>query len=128
MTHFLRNFIAAAMLLCCCNYANADDFGFLTLETTDGQKASLAATGLTLTVMDNALIADDKRFPLENLYRMYFSSTDETTTGIHNPEAEIKSKGAELYDLQGKRVNSSSDAKGVYLMRTENQTFKIIVK
>lgn len=128
MTHFLRNFIAAAMLLCYGNYAHADNFGFLTLETTDGQKASLAATGLTLTVKDNSLIADDRCFPLENLYRMYFTSTDETTTGIHNPEAEINSKGAELYDLQGKRVDCNSDVRGVYLMRTENQTFKIIVK
>ena len=62
--------------------AHADSYTFLTFETTDGAKASVSVSDLTLTISGTTLTAGTQSFTLTNLSKMYFSTSDETTTGI----------------------------------------------
>ena len=61
----------------------ADEYTYLTFETTDGAKASVSVSSLTLTISGTTLTAGSQSFNLTNLSKMYFSTSDETTiTGI----------------------------------------------
>ena len=64
--------------------AQAEDYTYLTFETTDGAKASVSvASDVTLTISGATLTVGSQSFTLTNLSKMYFSTTDETgTTGI----------------------------------------------
>ena len=87
--------------------AQAEDYTYLTFETTDGAKASVSvASDVTLT------------------------NTDETTTGI-SEELRVNSEEfatATFYDLSGKMVDKSQLSKGVYIVKTNSRTYKMVVK
>ena len=84
-------------------------YAYLTLETTDGAKASIPVESLTLTISGNTLTTDSQTFLLSNLSRMYFSMTH-------------------IYDLQGHKVSKEQMKKGVYVVKTKNKTYKMIVR
>lgn len=67
--------------------AQAGDYTYLTFETTDGAKASVAVENLTLTVSEGTVTAGSQTFTLSNLSKMYFSISDETT-GIETVRIE----------------------------------------
>ena len=80
--------------------AQAGDYTYLTFETTDGAKASVAVEGLSLTISGTTLTAGSQQFMLSNLSKMYFSTSDETT-GISD-ELRVNSEEfatATFYDL-----------------------------
>ena len=109
--------------------AQAGDYTYLTFETTDGAKASVAVEGLSLTISGTTLTAGSQQFMLSNLSKMYFSTSDETT-GISD-ELRVNSEEfatATFYDLQGKKVDKSQLSKGVYIVKTKNRTYKMAVK
>jgi hypothetical protein len=125
---------------------HADDaYPYLTFETTDGAKASVAVDSLTLSVKGTTLTAGDKQFTLSNLSKMYFSTEDETTAGIRE-ELSVKSEEIiEVYDLQGKRIGPSKSSlkedfisspfkgdkrgsKGIYIVRMKDKTYKLMVR
>ena len=106
----------------------ADTYAYLTFETTDGAKASVPVTSLTLTFSGNTLTAGSQTFNVTNLSRMYFSNTDETT-GIEEVEVNsLMEDATDIYDLQGHKVTKEQMRKGVYLVKTANRTYKIMVK
>lgn len=111
--------------------AQADDYPYLTFETTDGAKASVAVSSLKLTFSGNTLTAGSKTFTLTNLSKMYFSTTDESMeTGV---EAIQQSQNAideatAIYDLQGHKVPKEQMRKGAYIIKTKDRTYKIVVK
>lgn len=102
-------------------------YPYLTFEMTDGTKASVATTSLTLTFSGNTLTAGSQTFTLSNLSKMYFTNTDETTGIGEISMAEIDDT-TEIYDLQGHRVSKEQMRKGVYIIKTKNRTSKIVVK
>jgi hypothetical protein len=60
---------------------------------------------------------------------MYFSKQDETT-GI-SEELRVKSEefaAATIYDLQGHQVSKDQLRKGVYIVKSNGKTYKIVVK
>lgn len=105
-----------------------DGYAYLTFETTDGAKVSVSVSGLALNVSGNTLIAGEKSFVLTNLSRMYFSTGDETVTGVVSLEDGIADDAAEVYDLQGHRVNRADARKGVYIVRSGEKSYKIVVR
>ena len=110
--------------------AQAGDYAYLTFETTDGAKASVAVESLTLTISGNTLTAGSQQFTLSNLSKMYFSNIDETATGIEsidNSQLTIDDS-TEIYDLQGHKVSKDLMRKGVYIVKTNNRTYKMIVR
>ena len=106
----------------------ADDYAYLTFETTDGTKASVAVSSLTLTISGSTLTAGSQTFTLSNLSKMYFSASDETATGIEEITAATLDEAAEIYDLQGHKVSKDQMHKGVYIVKSSNRTYKMIVK
>ena len=106
--------------------AHADDYSYLTFETTDGDKVSVSTSSLTLSISGTTLPAGEKTFTLSNLSKMYFSTANETT-GIESISIDALDEKAEIYDLKGCRVNKNQMQKGVYIVKTKSKTYKMIV-
>jgi hypothetical protein len=108
--------------------AQADNYTYLTFETTDGAKASVAVENLTLTISGTTLTAGSQQFTLSNLSKMYFSTADETTTGIEEVTAATLDEATDIYDLQGHKISKEQMRKGVYIVKTKNRTYKMVVR
>lgn len=106
--------------------AMAEQFCYLTFETKDGAKVSVAIESLTMTISGTTLVAGNQTFVLDNLSKMYFSVSDETTTtGIRQLENMDAKEILAIYDLQGHLVSENQLKKGVYIVKTKDGTFKI---
>lgn len=110
--------------------AMADDFHYLTFETTDGAKASVEISALSMTIDGTTLAAGNQTFPLSNLSRMYFSVSDETSsaTDIRQLDNLNSQEILAVYDLQGHKIAKEQMKKGVYIVKTPNGTYKIASK
>lgn len=117
--------LALAALFCLEAYA--EDFPYLTFETTDGAKVSFASRGLAMGFSENILNVGQETFEISNLSKMYFSATNETS-GISQIELTDINSAAEIYDLQGNRVQTEMMSNGIYMIRDKNATYKVIVK
>ena len=106
----------------------AGDYPYLTFETTDGNKISVSTESLTLTISGTTLTAGNQSFTLVNLSRMYFSTSDESTTGISETMTADLNEVTDIYDLKGNKVSKSQMQKGVYIVKTNKGTFKMTVK
>lgn len=107
----------------------AEEYNYLTFETKDGIKASVEITDLSITVNGTTLTAGNQNFVLENLSKMYFSVSDETsTTGISRLENVASQDVTAIYDLQGHQVEKGKMTKGVYIVKTKGGTYKIALK
>ena len=117
---------------------HADDaYPYLTFETTDGAKASVAVDSLSLSIKGTTLTAGDKQFTLSNLSKMYFSTEDETTAGIENVNDNENDNYIEVYDLQGKEVEcemvngkwlNGKSPRGIYIVKMKDKTYKLMVR
>lgn len=108
--------------------AHADSYTYLTFETTDGAKASVSVSDLTLTISGTTLTAGTQSFTLTNLSKMYFSTSDETTTGISEVMKADLDEATDIYDLQGHRVTKAQMRRGVYIVKTKSRTYKMVVR
>ncbi len=110
--------------------AMADDFHYLTFETTDGAKASVEISALSMTIDGTTLVAGNQTFPLSNLSKMYFSVSDETSsaTGIRQLDNLNSQEILAIYDLQGHKIDKEQMKKGVYIVKTQGGTYKIVSK
>ena len=108
--------------------AQAEDYTFLTFETTDGAKVSVSVASLTLSISGNTLTAGSKTFTLSNLSKMYFSTTDESTTAIIELTATMLEEATDIYNLQGNKVSKEQMKKGIYIVKTKEESYKIVVK
>ena len=106
----------------------AEEYAYLTFETTDGAKASVPASELKLTISGTTLTVGSQSFTLSNLSKMYFSNTDESTTGIESITSETLDEATDIYDLQGHKVSKAQMKKGVYIVKTNRKTFKIVMR
>ena len=108
-----------------------DTYTYLTFETTDGSKASVDISSLPVTInLDNStLTIGNQTFALADLSKMYFSTQSETT-GIETMDNGqwTMDNSAEFYDLQGHKVTKAQMKKGVYIVKTNSKTYKIVVK
>ena len=121
---FLLTFLFGTMAV------HAEDYTYLTFETTDGAKISVEVSSLNLSFSGTNLIAGEQTFALSNLSKMYFSSSNETT-GI-NEELRVKNEDfstAQFFDLQGRTVTKEQMRSGqVYVVKSKSGTYKIAVK
>ena len=109
--------------------AHADNsYTYLTFETTDGARISVPASQLKMTIRGNTLSTGSQTFTLANLSKMYFTATDETTTGISAATAATIDEATEIYDLNGRRIDNRNLPKGVYIVKTKDRTYKMTVK
>ena len=108
--------------------AQAEGYTYLTFETTDGAKASVYVENLTLTISGTTLTAGSQQFTLSNLSKMYFSTSDETATGIEEINSAAIEEATDIYDLQGHKVSKEQMKKGVYIVKTNSRTYKMVVR
>lgn len=108
--------------------AQAGDFRYLTFEMKDGVKTSVDVSLLTLTINDRILTVASRSFAISNLNRMYFSASDETTTGIELLTSELLDEAVEVYDLKGHKVQKNKIKNGVYVVKTKERIFKLVKK
>lgn len=108
--------------------AQAGDYTYLTFETTDGARASVSVSDLTLSISGTTLTAGTQSFTLTNLSKMYFSTSDESTTGIEEITNATLDEATDIYDLQGHKVTKAQMKKGVYIVKTKQRTYKIVMK
>lgn len=108
--------------------AQATDYPYLTFETTDGAKASVIVENLTLTISGTTLTAGSQSFTLSNLLKMYFSTSDETSTGIDEITSASLNETTDIYDLKGRKVTKEQMNKGVYIVKTKSRTYKMVVR
>lgn len=106
----------------------AESYTYLTFETTDGAKASVSVENLTLTINGTTLTAGSQQFTLSNLSKMYFSTSDETATGIEEINSASIEEATDIYDLQGHKVSKEQMRKGVYIVKTKSRTYKMVVR
>jgi len=107
---------------------HAGDYSYLTFVTTDGNKTSVSVSGLNITISGTTLTTGSQSFTLTNLNKMYFSTTDESTTGISEIMTTDLNEATEIYDLRGMLVTKDQMHRGVYVVKTKNGTFKVNVK
>ena len=100
------------------------DYTYLTFETIEGAKASVAVEDLALTISGTTLTAGSQQFTLSNLSKMYFSTSDKTTTGIEEITNAALDEATDIYDLQGHKLTKEQMQKGVYIVKTKNRTYK----
>ncbi len=108
----------------------SESFAYLTFETTDGAKASVSVSSLSLVISGNTLTAGTQSFTLSNLSKMYFSTSAEMTTGTESigDLAVDDASECQYFDLQGHKVTKAQMRKGAYIIKTKQGTSKIIVK
>ena len=117
--------------------AQADEFPYLTFETTNGTKVSVVVESLKLSISGTTLTVGLQSFTLSNLSKMYFSTTDETN-GVVDTIDDLSTdksllENAEIYDLNGRIVTQGKTSKsklprGVYIVKTNEKNCKIAVK
>ena len=118
--------------------AIAGDYIYLTLRTADGGETPMAVDKLRLTVSNGQLVATNSdgsvTFPLNELRVMYFSNN---ASGISTDIVSVPNDGAvEVYTTGGVlvgRYDSLVEAKGtlkrgIYVMKTNDKTFKIVLQ
>ena len=114
--------------------AQAKDYIYLTFEATGGAKTSVDVSSVPVTInLDNStLTIGNQTFVLADLSKMYFSTSDETTTGIKEIDDlqidDLRSESTNIYDLQGHKVTREQMKKGVYIVKTKSRTYKMMVK
>ncbi len=107
---------------------HAGNYSYLTFVTTDGSKASVSVSGLSITISGTTLTAGSQSFTLSNLSKMYFSTSDESATGIDEVLAVDLDEAVEIYELSGKQVSRDQMRRGVYIIKTNKGTYKVNVK
>ena len=108
--------------------ALAVDYPSLTIELTDGTKASIAvSSNVPLNFDGTTLTIGSESFTLTNLSKMYFSTTSETT-GIAEAQTISDDEVEAIYDLSGHQVTKEQMRRGVYIIKTRKGTSKVTVK
>ena len=126
-TNMKKLFLLLTVLLATLT-VQAEGYTYLTFETTDGAKASVSVENLTLTINGTTLTAGSQQFTLSNLSKMYFSTSDETATGIEEINSAAIEEATDIYDLQGHKVTKEQMKKGAYIVKTKSRTYKMVVR
>ena len=117
----MKKFVVLLLMMMGTLAVHADDYTYLTFETTDGSKVSVETSSLTISISGTTLTAGSQSFTLSDLSKMYFSTSDETsgTTGIKTVSAQELSNATEIYDLSGRKVQKGQMRSGqVYIVKT----------
>lgn len=125
----MKKFVLLLMALTGTLKVHADNFSYLTFETTEGEKVSVPIDeSMSLSISGTSLTVGSKTFILSNLSKMYFTDADETATDIREVTSATLDEATNIYDLQGHKVQKDKMRKGVYIVETKERTYKIMVK
>ena len=106
---------------------HAEEYAYLTFETNSGEKFSVPASSLTISISGNTLTTNGVEFTLTNLNKMYFSNTNETTN-IESVTIEDWDKITDVFDINGRKVSPNQMQKGLYIVKSKSETYKVVIK
>ena len=103
----------------------ADDYPYLTFETSDGNKQSVSTTSLTLEISGDKLLVNNgaQSFTLTDLQKMYFSANDATAIESIDNGQRTMDEGV-WYTIDGRMLSGKPTTKGIYV----NNGRKVIIK
>ena len=118
--------------------ALSDDYTYpyLVIQSADGSTASISVSSLTLTVADGKLVVTNgegtQQLTLSDLLKMYFSTSP---TAISMSTAS-QDQSVEVFTMAGVRIGQydtvdkarTSVRSGIYVMKSKNRTFKVVIK
>ena len=125
----MKKIVLSFMILVGTMTAQAEDYTYLTFETTDGTKTSVDVSSLPVTInLDNStLTIGNQTFALADLSKMYFSTQSETT-GIQEVSFISLDEETDIYDMHGRKVTKDQMRHGIYVMKTKQGIRKVSVK
>ena len=129
-------FITAVMVLIGMS-VSAEDYNYLTFETSSGTTTSVALSNLKITFANGKLVAVNSAtstsLTLSELSKMYFSNT--SSTGIESVGTSTTTS-VKAYTVTGMFIGEFASVneatqnlkKDVYVVKADDKTFKIAVK
>lgn len=127
-----KKILILSMLATMSSHVLADGYGYMVFTLTDGSMQSIAANGLNLSFGNGKLTATSGTeivaIPLESLQSMAFSK--EGLTGIQPIDYGQLTidDSTEIYNLRGQKVSKEQMQRGIYIVKTKERTYKMIVK
>lgn len=120
-----KNYLLAAVgLLTICGTALADNWQTLTI---DGQEVGQRATRITFDGDDAVLLLSDNTTRQVDMELVSLSFEWDASVGVTAPKVvDEASSGNIVFDLQGRQVNGGQMNKGLYLIRKNGKTVKVI--
>ncbi len=128
----MKKIIILALLAIFTLGTHAADYNYLKFTQSDGSTKSISASDLSITFSDGNMIATSGSstvtIALTSLTKMEFSNSGET--GIESIKTNFTIDDAtEIYDMNGRRIPSGSAlSRGVYIIKSNGKTQKIVVK
>ncbi len=122
----------------------AQSLDYITFRTANGTERSMTAVGTTITFKDGQITAtngaDKATWSLSELSTMFFSSqatgietatTQPVTVAIINGQLQVTAPNGSnisVYTADGRLVSGNNLTKGLYIVRVNQQTFKVLAK
>ena len=118
--------------------AQAYDYPYLVFQNTEGTTAVLAVEQLSITISNGQLVATNadgtQSLPLADLSKMYFTQQADLT-GISNAGTQ-EEEVVEVFTTGGVKLGkylNINEAKislkpGLYILKSKQKSFKIVVK
>lgn len=125
---------------------SAQKYDYLILQKTDGNVEGIAVDGLKLTFDGGKLVAknatDTKTIALSQMHKLYFSEDITSVGTVVGNESQIEvgivdgklqvtapeGSKVKVYGLDGREVSTDNLSKGVYVVRVNDQSFKVLSK
>lgn len=106
--------------------AQADDYPYLTFETSDGTVQSVSTTSLKLEISGDKLLVNDgaQSFTLTDLKKMYFSTDDATAIESLTDKKQTTAESGLWFTIDGRMLSGKPSQKGIYI----NNGRKVIIK
>lgn len=121
----MKKLLVILMTMAAAMTAIADDYPYLTFETSDGNKQSVSTTALTLEISGDKLLVNNgtQSFTLTDLQKMYFSANDATAIESIDNGQRTMDEGV-WYTIDGRMLSGKPTTKGIYV----NNGRKVIIK
>ena len=133
----MKKKVMTILLLSTTLLVHAGDYDYLTIESSNGNKTSLTAVGLTIAFSNGKFVAtngsESATLSLSTLSKMRFTDTNNSTeTALNSIDSTDDGFGIDdadaIYDLSGRQVPPTSVKKGIYIIKKGQETRKIQVK
>ena len=121
--------------------AGAQQTDYLTLRMADGTECSVPSSGLTLTFGNGQMtvrsVQGTSNYALTSLAQMWFAATPTAISSLSGSNAGIRIVGGQVvatgiapadirvFTPDGREVGQSGLTRGLYIVRTPQQTYKV---
>ena len=121
--------------------AGAQQTDYLTLRMADGTECSVPSSGLTLTFGNGQMTVRSAQgttnYALTSLTQMWFAATPTAISSLSGSNAGIRIVGGQVvatgiapadirvFTPDGREVGQSGLTRGLYIVRTPQQTYKV---